>query len=317
MGWGAFFILLGAIPLALQQGYVDETLVARWFSLWPLLLIGWGLGLVLRQTPVEWLGGTITALTFGIMGGGLIATGLGGVPFSIGCSGDDGKPFPEQRGTLGSGTNVSVALPCGELTIVGVDGSDWSISGTAGEEGTPVVRTPGGGLEIGGRNNVGFGSDARASWDVSLPREPANVELSVTLNAGRGELDVDGLQLVGLGFTLNAGELNIGAADAAALPSLNGTINAGSAVVGLPADVSGGFTVNAGSLEICVPDGAAVRVAATSTLGSHNLDALGLTEVGDDTWESPGYASAAEQVDLRVTTNAGSFELTIGGGCGA
>ena len=58
-------------------------------------------------------------------------------------------------------------------------------------------------------------------------------------------------------------------------------------------------------------------VNSESTLGSNNLDEAGLSEVSEDTWESPGYDSAAEQVELSVTTNTGSFELTIGGGCGA
>lgn len=317
LGWGAFFILLGVIPLAVQQGYLDKELVSRWFSLWPLLLIGWGLGLVLRETPVEWLGGAVTTLTFGVMGGSLIATGFGGVPFSIGCRGDDGRALPEQRGTLAAGGAVSVTLPCGELTISGVDGSDWSLSGTAGEDDAPVVRSSGGDLEIRGPERVSFGPEGPTIWNVGLPREPANVELSLTLNAGKGSVDLEGLQLAAVGFTLNAGELNVKAADVATLASLNGTVNAGSANLALPGDLAAGFTVNAGSLTICLPEDTAVRVEATSTLGSTNLDELDLDKVGDDTWESPGYSSAAAQVELRVTTNAGSFELAIGGGCGA
>ena len=113
LGWGTFFILLGAIPLAVQQGYLDKELVARWFSLWPLLLIGWGIGLVLRETPGEWLGGAITTLTFGVMGGGLIASGFAGVPFSFSCSADDTRAFQEQRGSLASDASVSITLPCG------------------------------------------------------------------------------------------------------------------------------------------------------------------------------------------------------------
>ena len=62
LGWGVFFILVGAIPLAVRGGFLDaEERVSSWPSLWPVLLIGWGLGLLLRRTPVEWIGGGVTA----------------------------------------------------------------------------------------------------------------------------------------------------------------------------------------------------------------------------------------------------------------
>lgn len=318
LGWGTFFILLGAIPLAVRAGYLDAALLERWFSLWPLLLIGWGLGLVLRETPIDWLGGVVTTLTFGIMGGSFIATGIGSVPFSAGCSGGGGTAFQEQHGGLGaSGGTISVELPCGQLTINGVDGAEWSVSGTAGEDGRPVVTTSASSVEIRGREGLHFGDDGRPTWNVDLPRETSNLGLSVTINAGTGVVNLDGLQLTDVGFTLNAGDLRVDATNVAALRSLGGTINAGSASAALSAGVDGQFTVNAGSLTVCLPVGAAVRVEASSTLGSNNLDELGLTKVGDDTWETAGYASAAPQAELQVTTNAGSFDLAFGGGCGA
>ena len=77
------------------------------------------------------------------------------------------------------------------------------------------------------------------------------------------------------------------------------------------------FTVNAGSLEVCIPADVGVRVQWSSTLASNNLDSLGLEKVGEEVWQTSGYGSAATQIDMNVTANAGSFELTIGGGCGA
>ena len=317
LGWGAFFVLLGAIPLAVQQGWIQGELVARWWSLWPLLLIGWGLGLVLRETPVDWLGGAVTALTFGVMGGGLIATGLGGVPFSVGCAGNNTSTFAEQRGTLASDGSISITLPCGQLSVTAVDGADWSISGTAGENGAPVVETQANRLVIRGKEGIGFMTDDRRTWNVQLPRDAANTSLSLTLNAGQGSVALDGLQLTAISFTLNAGDLSVNGANVASATSMDATVNAGSATVSLPAKIGGGFTINAGSMTVCAPEGAAVHVQATSTLGSNNLDDLNLEKVGENVWQTPGYGSASEKIDLRVTTNAGSFELALGGGCGA
>lgn len=62
LGWGLFFILVGAIPLATRAGLIDPELVSRWPSLWPLLLVAWGLGLLLRRTPVEWIGGALSVI---------------------------------------------------------------------------------------------------------------------------------------------------------------------------------------------------------------------------------------------------------------
>lgn len=317
LGWGAFFIILGAIPLAIRLGYLDPALVTRWWSLWPLLLIGWGLGLVLRETPVDWLGGVVTTVTFGIMGGSLIATGFTGVPFGVACGSGEGQPFAEQHGALASPASVSIDMPCGELTIEPVDGNEWSLAGSSGPNRTPVVKTDSGGLQISGREDIDFGGSGRPVWNVGLPRGPEGIQLDLTLNAGKGRATLAGLHLNGVQVTLNAGDLAVAIAEAASFASVSGTVNAGSLGISIPASGTAEFTVNAGSLSICLPEGAAVRVESTSTLGSNNLDDLGLESTGENTWQTAGYASAAEKVELSVQTNAGSFELAIGASCGA
>ena len=96
LGWGVFFILLGAVPLAVRQGLVPADAVSRAWTLWPLLLISAGIGLLLRRTPLEFVGGLLTAATLGLIGGALIAGGA--IPFG-GCSSDrDSTAFPAQHG---------------------------------------------------------------------------------------------------------------------------------------------------------------------------------------------------------------------------
>ena len=51
LGWGVFFILVGALPLAVRGGFLDAERVSSWPSLWPVLLIGWGLGLSCGGPP--------------------------------------------------------------------------------------------------------------------------------------------------------------------------------------------------------------------------------------------------------------------------
>ena len=78
LGWGVFLILAGAIPLAVRAGILSEAQVSDLWTLWPMILIGLGIGLLLARTRVAFLGGLIVAATFGIMVGGLLSVGLGG-----------------------------------------------------------------------------------------------------------------------------------------------------------------------------------------------------------------------------------------------
>src|SRR4051794_28247992 len=50
LGWGVFFLVLGAVPLVVAYGGVAASTFDRAWQLWPLLLIGAGLGLVFART---------------------------------------------------------------------------------------------------------------------------------------------------------------------------------------------------------------------------------------------------------------------------
>ena len=53
LGWGVFLILAGAVPLAVRSGYLSDDQIGRLWSLWPLILVGIGVGLILGRTPVR------------------------------------------------------------------------------------------------------------------------------------------------------------------------------------------------------------------------------------------------------------------------
>ncbi|MFL5680245.1 MAG: LiaF transmembrane domain-containing protein, partial [Chloroflexota bacterium] len=79
LGWGVFLVLLGGIPLAVRQGLLSAESVARAWTLWPLLLVAIGLGLMLRSTRFQALGTLLTAAIAGVIAGGLLASGF--IPF--------------------------------------------------------------------------------------------------------------------------------------------------------------------------------------------------------------------------------------------
>src|SRR5204863_6335157 len=85
IGWGIIFLLLGAVPLSVQAGLVPRDAVAQAWRLWPLLLVGLGVTLVLRDSRLALIGSVIGAVTVGLIGGGLLGGGLDVAAF--GCGG--------------------------------------------------------------------------------------------------------------------------------------------------------------------------------------------------------------------------------------
>ena len=70
----------GLIPLAVRAGWLSASQIAGWWNLWPLVLIGIGVGLVLTRTPFEVIGSVLVAGTFGLMLGAVLAIGIAGFP---------------------------------------------------------------------------------------------------------------------------------------------------------------------------------------------------------------------------------------------
>lgn len=109
LGWGLFLILVGSIPLATHAGLLDRQTIGQWPLLWPALLIAWGGCLLLRSTPVEWLGGALAAITFGVMGGGALAAGFGGVSIASGCSSaSPANAFASRTGDFGTAARADL-----------------------------------------------------------------------------------------------------------------------------------------------------------------------------------------------------------------
>ena len=316
LGWGAFLIIAGSIPLAVRAGAISADALSDWPSLWPLLLIGGGLTLLLRRTPLHMVGGIVSVLTAGVMVGGLLAAGFHGFSSFGACdSRSAGSAFPEQSGSFGDRAEIEVEFNCGDLHIASQDGDAWALSGTGPSGHQPDVRRGSDSLRIEpARGRFEFTAPA-STWDLTLPRDPS-LTVSVTLNAGDGTADLSGATVGAFDVTVNAGSFTADLGSAAKVASATATVNAGSAAVALPATASSaGMTVNAGSLKLCVPPDAGLRISWGGALASNNFEALGLTEVDDGHWERAGVS--AQLIDVNVTANAGSFTLVIGGSCHA
>jgi hypothetical protein len=320
LGWGLFFIILGAVPLAVRANVLDPEIVRRWPSLWPLLLIGWGFGLVVRRTPLEWVGGAVTVVTFGLMAGGALAAGFGGVTDVTGCGdGAGGQAFATQSGELQSPARLNVELSCGSVVFATGPGNAWSVSGTESRGRIPETSTSSNEVSIEPDGGSFFSSDGGGSvnWNVTVPQAP-ELSLGLTINAGSGTASLAGANLSSINATVNSGTARLELGGVARLDDANVTVNLGQATIVLPAGgSSANLSLNAGSLNVCIPANAAVRVRWNGSLGSNDLADSGLTEVDGGTWVSAGFVESAPHLELHVTANAGSFELDTDGTCDA
>jgi LiaF transmembrane domain len=318
LGWGLFFILAGGIPLAVRTNLLDESVVSQWANLWPVLLIGWGIGLLLRATPVEWIGGAITAIVLGVMAGGLLTTGAGGLPFATGCTRDEPQAaFQGRTGDLGAEAQVNLEFNCGTLTTNVADGIAWSLTGSDRDGKGPRVTSNGGSLSIEPDGAESVPGPGRSTWSLTLPGDPL-LDLGLTLNAGDGHVDLAGASIDSATVTLNAGRLDLDMSAVSRASALNATVNAGAGAITLDnASRDVNMSLNAGSLQLCLPTGAPIRVTWSGTLGSNNFTNAGLIKVDDSTWTSPGLDAAGSHTELHVTANAGSFDLKFGGTCRA
>ncbi len=319
LGWGVFLILAGAIPLAVRAGSISTDQLGRFWDLWPLILIGIGVGLVLSRTRFDFVGGLIVAATLGIMVGGLLSVGADGFSSTSCGSNAATAAFPASDGTLSSTGDVALRLDCGELTVGTAQGSAWHLEGTDAKGLGPNIGSSASSLDIRSRTSNGasfFGFGDRATWRLTLPTIP-QLGLHLQFNAGRATVGLDGATLGDVGLQMNAGSATVDLGSAAAIKAIDMQLNAGSLALTLPnLSMTGSIQANAGSVEICAPPGAGLRLhTGESIIASYDYAGHGLVQDGK-TWTTPGFDSAAVRIELDTNANAGSFTLDPEDGCG-
>lgn len=316
VNWGVFLILLGGIPLLLRQGVLTEDAVSRLWTLWPLLLVAAGIGILLSRTAFHFVGGLLSAVVFGVIAGSVLGVGFGAIPFAS-CGDERGTtPFSARSGPLSGPSSVQIELNCGDLTAQTAAGGQWALEGSDETGRGPDVVAASNDLTIRSeRRGTPFDFlGAKESWQVTLPQD-VEMGLDVTLNAGPGRLDLAGAVLTSLDLNLNAGDVRIDLSTAD-VRSLDVEVNAGSARIDLPeTTTSGSVSVNAGSINLCAAPGTAFRIQTDDNItSSNNFRAQGLTE-SDGTWQTPGYESAQVRIELDAEANAGGINLNPTGGC--
>lgn len=322
--WGIFFVLLGTIPLADRQGWIDVGGLGDVGRLWPLIIIGIGVAILVSRTRLALVATTVGALVLGALAGTALASFGGGV-FDCVRTGAPQLQRTSANGTLAPLSSVRVRIDCGDLAIDTGPGNDWTLD--AGHAGAPprVEASP---SELGIR--PADGAPRRQDWALVVPAVLDT--LDVDSNAANATLRLAGVTLTRLFTSANAGDLrvmaptgrldaltvDVNAADvnvqapSVDVANLDVEANAASLELDFGGSVSGSIQGTAMSVRVCVPPTATLRIETGDELAfSHNLQSSGLSRVGD-VWERTG---TGPRIALRVGGTASSFTLDQTGAC--
>lgn len=317
--WGIFFVLLGAIPLADREGWIQVGGLGDVWRLWPLLLIGIGAAILFSRTSVGLVVTVVAAVLLGSLAGTAL-TSVGGGAFDCVRTGPaTGLERTTENGSLTPSAAVEVRIDCGDLRVTTAPGSGWTLDAGHGG-GPPRVRSSTNDLAI----QPAEGAPRRQDWDLALPA--ALGSLRVDGNASSTSLDLAGVTLTRLRGTVNAGDLRVtaptGRMDSLQLEANAGDVdlvapsvdiadldvqaNAASVELRLGGSVTGTIDGAAMSVRVCVPTSASLDIRTTDDLAfSHDLRATGLTRTGDR-WTRVG---TGPRVELTVGGTAASFTL--------
>ena len=311
LNWGIFFIVLGAVPLAYHQGAVGHSVLGDAWRLWPLILVGLGLGLVLSRTPAFFVGGTIVAVCLGLVLGSALAVGP-----NIGCgTNDQNSATVSQSGTFEGPSSVELDLQCGSATVTASVDGQWHVAASNSAGKAAQVSSNAGWLRVASATTDGWQFDRGTDdWRVALPAG-SQIDLTSSLDMGDASFNLASVNLASARFSLNLGSLHVDLSGAR-VGTLSVSTNLGAAYVTLDgsSDLTADLKTNLGSLEVCLPADLGVQVTASDSLSSNDFSGTGLVQVGQS-WQTPGYDLATHKANLTIETSLGSLKLRPAGGC--
>lgn len=306
---GLFFITVGAIELLVRAGTIDANRLDEAWKLWPLILVGLGIAILLGRSRVAVVGTIIAAITVGAIVGGAIASGGGWIATITDCGGNQptDQTTSEAGGFSGPST-IDLSIRCGTLTFGTDSGSGWTF-GAAYRGPEPILEGTANTLDIKVPEGTGV---RRQDWTITAGTQTLS-ELKVQANAASGTIALSGAKLAGFDLQTNAGDVIVDGTGAS-IHGLEVQVNAARARITLDVDTSGELQVNAGSIELCLPKDASVQLdVADQITFATNLAESGLNHSGT-TWTRAGLASGAP-IDLHIEGNAASLTLDPVGGC--
>jgi hypothetical protein len=310
LNWGVFLIVLGAMPLAYNQGLISSSTLGEAWRLWPLILVGLGLGFMLSRTPASFVGGLVVAVFLGLVVGSLFAVGP-----RLGCgNGATTANSLSRNGTFEGSASVELNLQCGATTVTTSPDASWHVTASSSGGGQAQVNSNANWLSVGSDRSTWWADRSQDNWQVQLPTQTP-ISLSASIDAGDVHLSLPGAKLTSATFSVNAGSAHIDLSGGS-LQSLSVSTNAGSTALTLDGqtDLTGSVSTNLGELRLCAPSGLGLQIRSSDSLAGNNFDSAGLVHVGD-VWQTPGYDTSVHKADLTASTSIGGLTINPAGGC--
>lgn len=149
-------------------------------------------------------------------------------------------------------------------------------------------------------------------WQIHLSPE---VSSDVTVHTGGGnvKLDFAGLVVRRLSADTGGGNMDLILPDNTANLTITARTGAGNVAVEIGSGTTGSSTVEAtsgaGNVVVRVPGGIAACIHASSGLGKVMVDSR-FSKLDGNTYQSPGYDSAADKVEITVKSGAGNVSVS-------
>lgn len=285
-------IVIGVLFLMNNLGTLTWSVWELIFRLWPVFLIAAGLDLVIGRSSV-W--GSLLAVVLIV---GVIAFGV---------------TYARGDGLAASGTRESLSFPLrdasraemhlspvvGLIHLTGSGTTSELLSGTAwvgggmrvvkdvhaqGENVALDLRAEGAGVIF-----PTLGPPGQPTWDLRLT-SAIPIDLSVDVGVGQTVVDLRGTKVYGLRVSQGIGQQVV------YLPR-NGVVRAS-------------LSTAIGETIVVIPPGVAARIHASTGIAARSFPA-GFVKDGDN-YTSPGYAGAADKVDLELEVAIGNLGVRLG-----
>lgn len=281
---------LGIILLLNNLGILEWSVWEVILRLWPVLLIAWGLDLIIGRRSI-W--GSLLALV-------LIVALLAAALWLFGAGIGTGRVVDaeEIRQALDGATQAEIVIApaVGTLHVEALPESANLVEGAirlgSGERATPEFAVVGEMATFTLRSEgVAFGPfvgswDDQRGWDLGLnPDVP--LQLEVSLSVGKSDVDLTSLTVSDLEVSMGVGQTTV------ILPD-KGRFRA---------KIEGAI----GQTIVAIPEGMAARIHVdTGLAGSQLPDEY---QRHGDVYTSPGYESADNRVDLKVSQAIGNIAI--------
>jgi len=290
MFWPLVLIGVGLMFLLGNYGLIQPVSFLSVLALWPVLLILLGLDIAFaRRWPLETLASEVVIIGLALLLAATMPNALSLATFTFGGTSNCKDPQSSVSAGRGSLQSYGLVVNGGAARYHLSGGASAAVEATADPDGLCLtvrdsgaargdIRLTQGGTRIGGSNDI----------NVKLA---SDLPVSLTVNAGAGEFDLD-LHDV----KVTDVRMNIGASSTTlVLPHPTGDVSV---------RVDGG----ASSLVVEIPSDVEARVTITGGLVSSSTTNPRTTKSGSAI-ETTGYAAAKDRVTVTVTGGATSVAV--------